>query len=158
MLAEWWMLQILDKRMVFPRPSLNEVIDFFSHSCLKMYCKIDIKHTLHCLVLTFYDIIGDLLPEWACHPPLRWDNMISPDIKFGRYFCLKGEKWFLKFSETLILLKSERNIWDKVMKLYNKNIIFLARLHFSAEELLLYPRRQRPRWRQRPRRRPHAKC
>ena len=33
---------------------------------------------------------------------------------------------------------------------------FLARLHFSAEELLLYPRRQRPR--QRPRRRPHAKC
>ena len=31
---------------------------------------------------------------------------------------------------------------------------FLARLHFSAEELLLYPRRQR----RRPRRRPHAKC
>ena len=39
---------------------------------------------------------------------------------------------------------------------------FLARLHFSAEELLLYPRRrrQRPRQRRRPRRRrrPHAKC
>ena len=39
---------------------------------------------------------------------------------------------------------------------------FLARLHFSAEELLLYPRRprQRRRRRQRPRRRrrPHAKC
>ena len=33
---------------------------------------------------------------------------------------------------------------------------FLARLHFSAEELLLYPRRQCPR--QRRRRRPHAKC
>ena len=33
---------------------------------------------------------------------------------------------------------------------------FLARLHFSAEELLLYPRRRRRR--QRPRRRPHAKC
>ena len=28
--------------------------------------------------------------------------------------------------------------------------LFLARLHFSAEELLLYPRRRRPR--------PHAKC
>ena len=40
--------------------------------------------------------------------------------------------------------------------------ILLARLHFSAEELLLYPwrRRQRPcrRRRQRPRRRVHAKC
>ena len=33
--------------------------------------------------------------------------------------------------------------------LQNKNL-FLARLHFSAEELLLYPRRPRPR--------PHAKC
>ena len=29
---------------------------------------------------------------------------------------------------------------------------FVARLHFSAEELLLYPRRQHQR------RRPHAKC
>ena len=37
---------------------------------------------------------------------------------------------------------------------------FLARLHFSAEELLLYPRRpcRRRRLRRRPRRRPHAKC
>ena len=39
---------------------------------------------------------------------------------------------------------------------------FLARLHFSAEELLLYPRRQRrrprPRQRRRPRRRPQTKC
>ena len=33
-------------------------------------------------------------------------------------------------------------------------ILFLAPLHFSAEELMLYPRRQRRR--QRPR--PHAKC
>ena len=33
-----------------------------------------------------------------------------------------------------------------------QSLAFLARLHFSAEELLLYPRRQRPR------RRPHAKC
>ena len=30
------------------------------------------------------------------------------------------------------------------------HVAFLARLHFSAEELLLYPRCQRPR--------PHAKC
>ena len=39
---------------------------------------------------------------------------------------------------------------------------FLARLHFSAEELLLYPRRRcrRPCQRRRPRRRrrSHAKC
>ena len=39
---------------------------------------------------------------------------------------------------------------------------FLARLHLSAEELLLYPRRQRrrrrPCRRTRRRRRPHAKC
>ena len=35
---------------------------------------------------------------------------------------------------------------------------FLARLHFSAEELLIYPRRQRRRPCQRRRRRPHAKC
>ena len=40
------------------------------------------------------------------------------------------------------------------------NILFLARLHFSAEELLLYPRRRRRRPCRRPRRRrrPHAKC
>ena len=34
-------------------------------------CKIDVKHTLDvtfldCLALTFCDIIGDLLREWAC--------------------------------------------------------------------------------------------
>ena len=40
------------------------------------------------------------------------------------------------------------------MKLRREVFRFLARLHFSAEELLLYPRRQRPRRR----RRPHAKC
>ena len=38
------------------------------------------------------------------------------------------------------------------------DMLFLARLHFSAEELLLYPRRQRPRRRLRRRWRPHAKC
>ena len=38
----------------------------------------------------------------------------------------------------------------------NVAITFLARLHFSAEELLLYPRRRRRR--QRPRPRPHTKC
>ena len=30
------MLQILDTRMGFPSPSLNVVIDYFSHSCLKI--------------------------------------------------------------------------------------------------------------------------
>ena len=34
---------------------------------------------------------------------------------------------------------------------------FLARLHFSAEELLLYPRRRRRRQRQRPCRRPRPR-
>ena len=64
------MLQILDTRMGFPSPSLNVVFDYFSHSCLKM-CKICLKRTLDatfldCLALTFCDVIGELLPEWAC--------------------------------------------------------------------------------------------
>ena len=64
------MLQILDTRMGFPSPFLNVVIDYFSHSCLKM-CKICLKRTLDatsldCLALTFCDVIGELLPEWAC--------------------------------------------------------------------------------------------
>ena len=63
------MLQILDLTMGLPRPSLNVQIDYFSHSCQKM-CKTDIKRTLDvtfldCLALTFCDIIGDLLPQWA---------------------------------------------------------------------------------------------
>ena len=37
---------------------------------------------LDCLVLTLYDVISDLLPEW--------DN--SSDIKFGGYSCVKSEK------------------------------------------------------------------
>ena len=56
--------------MGFLSPSLNVVIDYFSHSCLKM-CKICLKRTLDatfldCLALTFCDVIGELLPEWAC--------------------------------------------------------------------------------------------
>ena len=50
---------------------------------------------------------------------------------------------------------SERSVRKK-----NKDIliyyVYLARLHFSAEELLLY--RRRPFRRQRLRRHPHAKC
>ena len=69
-LAESWMLQILDTRMGFPSPSLNVVIDYFSHSCQQM-CKICLKRTLDatfldCLALTFCDVIGELFPEWAC--------------------------------------------------------------------------------------------
>ena len=60
----------LDMRMGFPSPSLNVVFDYFSHSCLKM-CKICLKRTLDatfldCLALTFYDVIDELIPEWAC--------------------------------------------------------------------------------------------
>ena len=69
-LAELWMLKILDTRMGFPPPSLNVVIDYFSHSYLKL-CKICLKHTLDatflgCLALRFCDVVGELLPEWAC--------------------------------------------------------------------------------------------
>ena len=68
-LTKSWMFQILDTRMGIPRPYVNVVIDYFSHSCLKM-CKIDVKHTLDAtfleyLVSTFCDVIGNLLPEWA---------------------------------------------------------------------------------------------
>ena len=64
------MLQIFDTRMGFPSPSLNVEFDYFSHSCLKM-CKICLKRILDatfldCLALTFCDVIGELLPEWAC--------------------------------------------------------------------------------------------
>ena len=64
------MLQILDTRMGFPSPSLDVVFDYFSHSCLQM-CKICLKRILDatfldCMALTFCDVIGELLPEWAC--------------------------------------------------------------------------------------------
>ena len=52
--------------------------------------KIDVKRILldvtflDCLVLTFCYVIGD-----------GWDN-ISPDVKFGRYSCLKSENMKIK--------------------------------------------------------------
>ena len=69
-IAESWMFQILDTRMGFLSRSLNVVIDYFSHSCQKM-CKICQKRTLGAtfldhLALMSCDIIGQLLPEWAC--------------------------------------------------------------------------------------------
>ena len=62
--------RIFDTSMGFPSPFLNVVIDYFSHSCLK-FCKICRKRILDatfldCLMLTFNDVIGKLLPEWAC--------------------------------------------------------------------------------------------
>ena len=82
-LAESWMLQILDTRMGFPSPSLNVVFDYFSHSCLKI-CKICLKRSrnatfLDCLALTFCDVIGELLPEWAC-PTLEGENKPIPEV------------------------------------------------------------------------------
>ena len=52
-----------------PRPSLNVVVDYFSHFRQKLY-KIYIKHSLNitfldCLTLTFFDVICDLLPKLA---------------------------------------------------------------------------------------------
>ena len=50
-------------------------------------CKIDIKRALdetflNCLALTFCDVIGDVLPEWACHPS-ESDNI--PSVNFDGY-------------------------------------------------------------------------
>ena len=56
--------------MGFTSPSLNVVIDYF-FSFLSKMCKICLKRTLEatfldCLVSTFCDVVGKLLPEWAC--------------------------------------------------------------------------------------------
>ena len=58
-----------------------------------------------------------------------------------------------------VYLPSTNLVWETSILAYFIHVlkeagegVFLARLHFSAEELLLYPwrRRQRPRWRLRP--------
>ena len=82
--------------MGFPSPSLNVVIDYFSHSCLKM-CKICRKCTLDatfldCLALTFCEVIGELLTEWACLT-LQGGTLHFSCVKIGGYSCLKSEKF-----------------------------------------------------------------
>ena len=81
--------------MGFPSPSLNVVIDYFSHSCLNM-CEICLKRTpdttfLDCLALTFCDVIGKLLPEWACLV-LEGGTIFLLTSKISGYYCLKSEK------------------------------------------------------------------
>ena len=71
----------LDTRIGFPRPSLNVVIDYFSHSCLKI-CQIDVQRTpdatfLDCLPLTFCDVITEITSGMGLSHPLGWNN-ISP--------------------------------------------------------------------------------
>ena len=95
------MLQILDMRMGFPSPSLNVVIDYFSHSCLKM-CKICLKGTLDatfldCLGLTFCDAIGELLPEWACLT-LQGGTTFPLTSKLADIPVPRVRKGFLEFS------------------------------------------------------------
>ena len=60
---------------------------------------------------------------------------------------------FIILSRKVLIPNLTFLIWDTRTLIVRS---FLARLHFSAEELLLYPRRQRRRPRRR--RRPHAKC
>ena len=90
---------------------LNAVTDYFSHSCLKMY-KICLKRTLDAtflcgLSLTFCDVTGELLLQWAC-PTLQVETTFllaskladipvsrvrkhSPDRhQFWGYSCLKS--------------------------------------------------------------------
>ena len=79
----------LDLRWICPVlcPSLYVVIDYFSHSCLKM-CKICLKRTLDATF--FFRLFGvDVLwrHRWitfgmGLSQPAGWDN-ISPDIKIG---------------------------------------------------------------------------
>ena len=79
--------------MGFPLSSLYLVIDYFSHSSLKM-CKIDVKRTqdmtfLDCLASTFCDIIGELLPEWACRTFSfrQTSNFADIPVSRVRNFC-----------------------------------------------------------------------
>ena len=92
------LLQILNRRIGFPRPSLNVVIDYFSHSFLKM-CKIDIKHILDatfldCLALIFCDVIGELLPEWTC---LTLEDGTTP-YRVGQHFAWR-QSWRIFLSQ-----------------------------------------------------------
>ena len=59
------------------------------------------------------------------------DDSFSLKVEHWHYFCIG------------------HNQVEVMYTVYRENFtpVLLARLHFSAEELLLYPRRRRPRWR-----------
>ena len=120
-LAELWMLQILDTRMGFLSPSLNVVIDYISHSGLKM-CKICLKRTLDatfldCFALTFCDIIVELLPESACLT-LQGGTTFLLTSKLADFAVLRVRKpcpiWHMQLSINLnyLLLRCQKvYIW-----------------------------------------------
>ena len=105
----------------------------------------------------------------SVEPPDIWYNLSIPEtiIDQGELSALQLEAiTYASQRHEVILPSGERGgfLIGMLVVCHTKQcsntqtIPFLARLHFSAEELMLYPQRQRPRWGQRPRRRPHAKC
>ena len=118
------MLQILDTRMGFPSPSLNVVLDYFSHSCIKM-CKICLKRTLDvtfqdCLALTFCDVIGELLPEWAC-------------------LTLQGGTTFLLTSKLAdIPVSRVRNACPRVHKIHNGHAFMISKTFTCVQYMPCY--------------------
>ena len=79
-----------------------------------------------------------------------------PDPTFGVDVDTKS-MWDLTLEQMSQAFTAELKTGYVIFYLYTE-LDLLARLHFSAEELLLYPRRPCPRRRQRRRRRPHSKC
>ena len=92
---------------------LNVVIDYFSHSCLKL-CKMCQKRTLDatfldCLALTFYDVIGKLLPEWACLT-LQGGTTFLLTSKLADIPVSRVRILYLMFSLTFFLYKSNHSL------------------------------------------------
>ena len=80
----------------------------------------------------------------------RTQSIVCDDLGMYQYVIYaetRGESLDMKTKEKADLLEGE---W--LVMCFDS--LFLAHLHFSAEELLLYPRLRRPRRRPRP----HAKC
>ena len=99
--------------MGFPSPSLNVVFDYFSHSCPKM-CKICLKRPLDatfldCLALTFCDVIGELLPEWACLT-----------LQGGTTFLLTSKLADIPVSRVRICTVSKLHVWQPAPKVVRR--------------------------------------
>ena len=93
--------------------SLNVVIDYFSHSCLKM-CMIEIRCTidvtfLDCLGLTFCDIISDLLLELAC-PALQSRTAFRPTSMLPELFVFHKHTCFICLEIVDLLLQHSPNL------------------------------------------------
>ena len=81
-------------------------------------------------------------------PPMFDTDFMSQDIY---YDVFQGESVPVRFQASNTTIKAVWRCTDNeseiVVSLFVCSSVFLARLHFSAEELLLYPRPQRPCWR-----------